>query len=175
MASRCKINFTYKEGDYSYQSTRCIIIEKYSHRRIQVINWDPLSQAPFQSYVCGKGSQHAIRALRSFQEKLEAPNNVLRLRLEPGTCVVQDAMRVCCGREAISSGTVKTNHLYMDGEYLAYAYRSFGTTVTPTGTQDARVHEERSYVRRQLREERLPPDAKEKESSSSSNGPLRFA
>ncbi|KAH9908538.1 hypothetical protein F4778DRAFT_776829 [Xylariomycetidae sp. FL2044] len=147
----------------AYPCSEHIIYEKLGSSQIHGIHWDPASQDPVQTYnfLPDDKAQVVLAAIRSFQNKIEASENILRLRLEPGTCIVHDPVRVCSGRdEVVPTGSWRMNHVYMDAEYIGMAYNSFGTTLRTRQKKAEQIDEEWDYARKLLQDEKSTSDDK---------------
>ncbi|KAK4442616.1 gamma-butyrobetaine dioxygenase [Podospora aff. communis PSN243] len=107
--SELEVRFHYKKGEHDYSAPRNTIHE--INGMVFRTNWAPPFQAPFKMQCVPHAAPPGFRynlddwreAAVHFQLGIEAPENVLEVKLQPGECVIFDNTRVLHGRRQFAT------------------------------------------------------------------------
>ncbi|KAK0649665.1 hypothetical protein B0T16DRAFT_289707, partial [Cercophora newfieldiana] len=117
------VHFHYKKGGHDYEWRHSTIREVQGW--VQSTHWAPPFQAPFSPQHNLRGVQTPLpagsvlqwhRAAKAFQENIEAPENVVEVKLRPGECVIFDNTRLLHGRRQF---TASQGHRWLKGTYIS--------------------------------------------------------
>lgn len=130
LLSKQPVNFQYSRNGHFYRAARRVIFEpkhwQPQARLPRMIHWSPPFQGPFVHLDDRSTSLPAWRdAARAFKNNLEAPENMLQYRLQPGDCVLFDNTRILHGRTEFdtSSGTRRMHGTYLQKQTVTSALR----------------------------------------------------
>lgn len=121
------IFFQYSKNGHSYRRRRRVINDSYdsSPDLPSSIHWSPPFQGPFPLKHMTKSLVQYSRAAKTFKENVEASDNMLKCRLQPGDCVLFDNSRVLHGRTKFdtSSGLRHLHGAYLQRQTVLSALR----------------------------------------------------
>lgn len=126
LASR-PVNFQYSRNGHFYQHPR-LVIKKASGQKSRLplaIHWSPPFQGPFSPLSAPDRLRAWHKAAKAFKNSLEAPENMLQYRLQPGDCVLFDNWRILHGRTRFdtSSGLRHLHGGYLNRQTVMSAVR----------------------------------------------------
>ncbi|KAJ4388544.1 hypothetical protein N0V93_006002 [Gnomoniopsis smithogilvyi] len=108
------VNFQYSRNGHFYRHSRRVISHAEKPQLLaSAIHWSPPFQGPFYG-VSDLDKWH--KAAKAFKDSLEAPENMLQYRLQPGDCVLFDNSRILHGRTRFDTSS-GLRHLH--GTYLS--------------------------------------------------------
>lgn len=110
------VPFSYARNGNFYSEERHTITQSY--QMPDRIHWSPPFQGPFRRRQITGSTKRLTdwrNAAEAFRNSLEAPENVLQYRLQPGDCVLFDNHRILHGRTQFD---VSTGHRHLHGTYI---------------------------------------------------------
>ena len=120
------VRFHYDKGEHYYEARRPTIQLKKGGSRVQATNWAPPFQARFGkpklSMDGGLPTDHKSnitlwrKAAAEFQKNIEAPENMMEVKLRPGECVIFDNRRVLHGRRQFATAE---GERWLKGTYIS--------------------------------------------------------
>ena len=128
--TRKMVPFHYKKGGHYYEMMRPTILEGEGGL-VEGTHWAPPFQAPFKrepmvqdladgAVVSDPSDPHRLakwkQAAKMFQSSLEAPENMIEVKLSPGECVIFDNWRLQHGRREF---VTSQGHRWLKGTYIA--------------------------------------------------------
>lgn len=124
-----RVSFHYARNGNFYHQPRSVIRRGGSFLP-DSIHWSPPFQGPFtpikmtRENEFGRGLPGWRDAARAFRDSLEAPENMLQYRLQPGDCVLFDNHRVLHGRTKfdVSAGQRHLHGTYVDKQTMNSAF-----------------------------------------------------
>ncbi|KAK5657504.1 hypothetical protein OQA88_3076 [Cercophora sp. LCS_1] len=113
-----RTGFHYDKGGHYYNSALPLISVGPSEKvsRIQYTHWAPPFQAPFPMPPNSGDLVSWKRAATEFQRNIEAPDNMVEVKLQPGECVIFDNHRLLHGRRQFAAGE---GHRWLKGTYIS--------------------------------------------------------
>ncbi|KAK1760304.1 gamma-butyrobetaine dioxygenase [Echria macrotheca] len=126
--TREMVPFHYKKGGHYYEMVRSTILEGEGGL-VEGTHWAPPFQAPFKRETMVRDASGAVvsdpkdphslakwrQAAAVFQSSIEAPENMVEVKLSPGECVVFDNWRLQHGRREF---VTSHGHRWLKGTYI---------------------------------------------------------
>lgn len=125
LASR-RVNFQYSRNGHYYRQPRPVIKKTKEESRLPLsIHWSPPFQGPFTPLSGAEGLSAWHKAAKVFKNSLEAPENMLQYRMQPGDCILFDNSRILHGRTRFdtSSGLRHLHGGYLNRQTVVSAVR----------------------------------------------------
>lgn len=112
------VNYQYSRNGHFYRKSRRVIQKAPGNRERlpDAIHWSPPFQGPFAPLATPDSMRTWHKGAKAFKSSLEAPENMLQYRLQPGDCVLFDNWRILHGRTRFDTAS-GLRHLH--GGYLS--------------------------------------------------------
>jgi hypothetical protein len=119
---QCLVPFVYKKGGHDYWAARTTIVER--NGLLDSTRWAPPFQGHFPVPQISNSEQRKTKfrmlvwrnAAKEFQKNIEAPENVLEVKLRPGECVIFDNRRLLHGRQQFAT---TEGQRWLKGTYIS--------------------------------------------------------
>lgn len=117
MLTNRRVNYQYSRNGHFYHQPRLVIKKANDKPRLPLaIHWSPPFQGPFAPSASPDRMRTWHKGAKAFKTSLEAPENMLQYRLQPGDCVLFDNWRILHGRTRFDTAS-GLRHLH--GGYLS--------------------------------------------------------
>lgn len=118
MLTNRRVNYQYSRNGHFYRQPRLVIKKATGDkpRLPTAIHWSPPFQGPFAPSASPDRIRTWHKGAKAFKTSLEAPENMLQYRLQPGDCVLFDNWRILHGRTRFDTAS-GLRHLH--GGYLS--------------------------------------------------------
>lgn len=160
--ARHPVNYKYNRNGNYYHASHTVFANKGRVKNRHTVRWAP----PFRANAfAGQAvaQYYWLNPAKKFRDNIEAPENMLQFRLQPGDCVIFDNTRILHGRTKFNAAS---GQRHLRGCYLDHsAYQSALNRVYADGLVDgprnkSTIPKKTTKVQLETRQKRLAGDDK---------------